>query len=92
MDLNDIFLAKVREKVEENTRRPAYLCSDEEWAQAVDEVMEEEKKKGNPITSAPICPHCGSIAPYGDERNMWIWAHIDSRLHRWWWKLKARGL
>lgn len=39
---------------------------------------------------APVCPHCGDIAPYGDARHMWISAHLESRLHRWWWNLKRR--
>lgn len=39
-------------------------------------------------TLGPVCPHCGSVAPYGDERIVWFSAHIDSRLHCWWWKLK----
>lgn len=25
--------------------------------------------------SAPVCDICGSVAPYGDERNLWIGAH-----------------
>lgn len=36
----------------------------------------------------PVCPHCGSVAPYGDERHMWISVHLEGRLHRWWWGLK----
>lgn len=29
--------------------------------------------------TAPVCEYCGSVAPYGDERNYWIGAHQ----HRW---------
>lgn len=36
----------------------------------------------------PICPHCGSVAPYGDPRLTWIRIHLDSRLHRWWWAFR----
>lgn len=41
-----------------------------------------------PRISGPLCPHCGESAPYGDERIVWLSAHIDSRFHRWWWTLK----
>lgn len=37
----------------------------------------------------PICPYCREIAPHGDERLVWIRAHLESRWHRWWWKLKG---
>lgn len=32
----------------------------------------------------PVCPHCGSVAPYGEERLSWLEIHIDSSWHRWW--------
>lgn len=32
----------------------------------------------------PVCPHCGSVAPYGEERMPWLETHVDSRWHRWW--------
>lgn len=90
MDLNDALLIKVRDQVERNTRRPAYMCDDEEWAVAFDEVLAAHPELSKP--KPPVCPHCGSMAPYGDERNIWISAHLESRPHRLWWKLKAMGL
>lgn len=36
----------------------------------------------------PICPHCGDLAPHGDERLVWNSAHLDSWIHRVWWKLR----
>ena len=38
----------------------------------------------------PRCPYCGDYAPYGDERLIWLSAHLDSRTHRWWWSIKRR--
>lgn len=38
----------------------------------------------------PVCPHCGSVAPYGEERMMWLTVHIDSSLHRWWWRMRNK--
>jgi hypothetical protein len=49
---------------------------------------EVENPKMPRVSSRPQCPYCGNIAPYGDERHMWMRVHLDSRLHRWWWKLK----
>lgn len=40
------------------------------------------------IPKTPVCPHCKEIAPYGDERIVWNEAHLQSRVHAWWWKLK----
>lgn len=37
-----------------------------------------------------VCPHCQEMAPYGDERIIWLRAHLESRLHRWRWKFKNR--
>lgn len=36
------------------------------------------------------CPHCGDPVPFGDERLMWLSAHLDSRVHRLWWRLKKQ--
>jgi hypothetical protein len=46
------------------------------------------------VPVAPVCPHCGDVAPYGDARHMWINIHLESVLHRWWWRgrSKAKGL
>lgn len=33
------------------------------------------------------CPYCDDLAPYGDERHIWLRAHLDSRIHRVWWVL-----
>lgn len=41
-----------------------------------------------PMRVRPVCPHCREMAPYGDERLVWLSAHLDSRLHRLWWTLK----
>jgi hypothetical protein len=30
------------------------------------------------------------MAPYGDERIIWLQAHLDSRIHRWWWAMKRK--
>lgn len=38
----------------------------------------------------PVCPHCGSVAPYGEGRIPWLQAHIDSNIHRWWWTLRNK--
>lgn len=43
----------------------------------------------NSVNDPPTCPHCGDTAPYGDARHVWLRTHIDSYIHRWWWKLKA---
>lgn len=72
-----------QEIVERVTGRPAYLCTDEEWAEAYAEARLRVGAKG-----PPTCPHCGDIAPYGDERWIWLSAHMDSLSHRWYWKLK----
>lgn len=40
------------------------------------------------MPSTQVCPHCKELAPYGDERIVWLSAHLDSRLHRWWWRTK----
>ena len=128
MDLNDELLIKILSVVERNTNRPAYLCTDEEWAEALDEVMALEQVKHSTGTEvfekarfllinfqnlspyqvdeatwrgavtmarellgiterAPVCPYCGSVAPYGDERHIWISVH-QGKLHRWRWKRK----
>lgn len=85
MQDNTWLYIKAQTIVERNTGRPAYLSDDEEWYAAVEEARAELG-----ITEkAPVCPHCGSVAPYGDERHMWISIH-SSRLHRWWWKWKNR--
>lgn len=36
----------------------------------------------------PVCPHCREIAPHGEARLVWNRVHLDSRAHRFWWKLK----
>lgn len=130
MDLNDELLARVREVVERNTNRPAYLCTDEEWMEALDEVMAlaqikriagtevfekarfllihfnnlspyqaEEEAWAGAVTmarellgdseQAPVCPYCGSVAPYGDERLIWISIH-EGRFHRWRWRRREK--
>lgn len=33
------------------------------------------------------CPYCGELAPYGDERIVWLSAHLDSWWHHAWWVL-----
>jgi hypothetical protein len=38
--------------------------------------------------NAYLCPHCGERPPHGDERIVWLDAHIKSLTHAWWWKLK----
>lgn len=40
----------------------------------------------------PVCPHCGLVAPYGEERNPWLETHIDSPWHRWWWGIRKKLL
>lgn len=44
----------------------------------------------NGVYVRPVCPHCGSVTPFGDERVKWLEAHIDSRVHRWWWDLRNK--
>lgn len=85
------FYRLVRETVERNTGRPSYLSSDEEWIEALDQVV----AKGGPHVEAvvftlPVCPYCGSMAPFGDERHYWNRAHLESRFHKWWWNLKGK--
>jgi hypothetical protein len=36
----------------------------------------------------PVCPHCREIAPRGDARHAWNDKHLESRAHRFWWKLR----
>jgi hypothetical protein len=86
-DLNHPFWQKVRDRVEAVTMRPAYLCTDEEWLAAVDYVLELE---GVNAPKAPVCPHCGDVAPYGDEHWMWISAHLDSKWHAFWCQIKKK--
>lgn len=75
-DRNELY-AKAQEIVERNTGKPAYLSDDEEWYAAVEEARAELG-----ITErAPVCSYCGSVAPYGDERHMWINVH-QSIFHR----------
>lgn len=81
------FWDKVRETVEYGTEKPAYLADDEEWAIAVDIVWKEAMYK-SPIGST--CPHCGEPAPYGNARIPWLDWHIDSHIHKWWWKTKRK--
>lgn len=38
------------------------------------------------------CPHCDDIAPHGDERLVWLRAHLESRPHRWWWGLRKHAV
>src|ERR1044071_59552 len=45
-------------------------------------------KIGGLIMNPPVCPYCGDIAPFGDERLIWISAHLDNRFHRLWWELR----
>lgn len=42
------------------------------------------------IHVAPVCPHCGAVAPYGDARHQWLRVHIDSAIHRWWWAARVK--
>lgn len=38
--------------------------------------------------SAPKCELCGSVAPYGDERNIWIGYHA-AWYHRAYWRVRS---
>lgn len=40
------------------------------------------------VPVAQICPHCGSVAPYGPGRVRWLKEHVDSQVHRAWWGMK----
>jgi hypothetical protein len=86
----DDFYAKVRKTAESRTGRPAYLATDEEWAEAVDEVLVSlTSGDWRPSDEYPhLCPYCGDVPPYGDERHMWISAHLNNLPHRWWWETK----
>lgn len=73
---------RAQEIAEQRTGMPAYLCDDEDWYAAVEEARAELG-----ITEkAPVCPYCGKVAPYGDERHMWLNIH-NSGAHRFWWKM-----
>jgi hypothetical protein len=74
---------KAQEVVERNTGKPAYLSDDEEWYAAVEEARAELGL----TERAPVCMYCGSVAPYGDERHMWISVH-QSWFHKRWWSLR----
>lgn len=69
--------ARARSIVEHASGMPAYLCDDEIWYAAVDEARRELRVIGE---KAPICVHCGDVAPYGDERHYWIGWH-NGRIH-----------
>lgn len=38
----------------------------------------------------PYCPHCKDEAPHGDARLVWISAHLENTVHKWYWALKKR--
>jgi hypothetical protein len=60
----------------------------------MDQTRQRLAKQTRIRTSEPQCPYCGAIVPrntHGDAWFQWMNAHIDSRLHRWWWKLRNRG-
>lgn len=83
--INELY-QKARDIVERNTGRPAYMSNDEEWYAAVEEARAELG-----ITErAPVCIYCGSVAPYGDERLIWISVH-QGPMHRWWYNLKRKS-
>lgn len=83
---NELY-ARAREIAEQRTGMPAYLVDDEEWYGAVDLARME---LGIFSDNAPVCPHCGDQGPHADGRIQWISAHLDSRLHRWWWRYVRR--
>lgn len=35
-----------------------------------------------------VCPHCGSVAAYGDGRYRWLRVHIQSSSHAFYWRLR----
>lgn len=79
--------ARARDIAEHASGMAAYLCDDETWYAAVNQARAELG-----ITErAPVCIHCGSVAPHGDERNTWISIH-NGWFHRKWWEWKTRGL
>lgn len=83
---NELYL-KAQEIAQRNTGMPAYLCDDEDWYAAVEEARAELG-----ITEkAPVCPHCGDVAPYGDARHAWISWH-NSKAHIWWRRFADRWL
>lgn len=88
MQNDEDFYDAVRDIVVHNTGRPPYLCSDEEWVNALDEAV--GRGLMHPDVVFTVCPHCLSVAPYGDERDLWVENHLESHLHRWWWKLRRR--
>lgn len=84
-ELEEELFARARSIVEHATGAPAYLCEEEIWYAAVDEAAAEL----GILDRAPVCEWCGSVAPYGDERHMWISIH-QSWFHKRWWKWKRR--
>lgn len=84
MEAKDMYL-RAQEIAERNTGMPAYLCSDEIWYESVEQARAELG-----ITErAPVCSHCGEVAPYGDERHTWLSIH-NSGFHRGWWRIKRK--
>lgn len=64
---------------------PGYLTDDE---REVALIVGQWALQAAPVNQ--VCPHCGAIAPHGDERIIWLRAHIDSRFHRLWWALRKQ--
>jgi len=85
MSSNQGVYARAQIIVVELTGRSPYLADDEEWAFAVDEARE----RLGILERAPVCIHCGDVAPYGDPRIQWI-SHHQSGIHRWWQKMKRK--
>jgi hypothetical protein len=84
MEAKDMYI-RAQAIAEQRTGMPAYLCDDEDWYAAVEEARAELG-----ITErAPVCSHCGEVAPYGDERHQWLSAH-NNGFHRGWWKIKRK--
>lgn len=40
------------------------------------------------IPVCQVCPHCDSVAPYGPGRIAWLERHVDSSIHRGYWRAK----
>src|SRR4051812_2926430 len=64
---------------------PGGLTADE---REVAQIVGQWALDGVPVR--PVCPHCGSVAPYGEERHPWLRVHIESEWHRLWWNLRQR--
>jgi hypothetical protein len=74
-DLN----ARTREIVEKNTRRPAYLATEEEWFEANAQALRELG-----VELPKPCPHCGGERPLDPRfEEEWVKFHLESREHRW---------